>query len=212
MRSSRLLCFVVLVACGAKHTGDGPDASGGGDAIGGERRARRNAWTRRFKCVNGVFQTTDTCTNACVPSLGGCVGLRSDRGLARRAFEVATVVACNADGLVRRARDVRAATTRMCMAGTCSDVCTADGVDLVYVVDEQNDFMSFDPRKLPGNPFTTDRRAHLPDAWIRTIQVPRPAQSSSAVCDGRRSQRHRVGRVHEQRDLQRVADHDVVHG
>lgn len=31
--------------------------------------------------------------------------------------------------------------------------CTADGVDLVYVVDEQKDLLSFDPRLLPGNPF-----------------------------------------------------------
>jgi hypothetical protein len=39
------------------------------------------------------------------------------------------------------------------MSGACANSCTADGVDLVYVVDESNNFMSFDPRLLPGDPF-----------------------------------------------------------
>ncbi|HEY1554348.1 MAG TPA: hypothetical protein VGF94_05905 [Kofleriaceae bacterium] len=63
------------------------------------------------------------------------------------------VVTCNSDGtygsVVQTCADGFA-----CTAGTCQTACTADGVDLVYVVDEQNDFMSFDPRLLPGNPFT----------------------------------------------------------
>ena len=50
----------------------------------------------------------------------------------------------------------------MCEAGTCKNVCTADGVDLVYVVDEMDDFMSFDPRKLPGNPFTVIGKLQCP--------------------------------------------------
>jgi hypothetical protein len=40
-----------------------------------------------------------------------------------------------------------------CRDGGCKNACTADGVDLVYVVDEMNDFMSFDPRLLPNDPF-----------------------------------------------------------
>ena len=59
----------------------------------------------------------------------------------------------------------------MCMNGGCSNVCTADGVDLVYVVDEQNDFMSFDPRKLPGNPFTTIGTLNCPHG-ATSIQNP----------------------------------------
>ncbi|HEY5936026.1 MAG TPA: hypothetical protein VIU61_15360, partial [Kofleriaceae bacterium] len=31
--------------------------------------------------------------------------------------------------------------------------CEADGVELIYVVDSANNFLSFDPRKLPGDPF-----------------------------------------------------------
>jgi len=63
------------------------------------------------------------------------------------------VVTCNPDGTY-------GSTVESCMqgfacsSGMCQTACTADGVDLVYVVDEQNDFMSFDPRLLPGNPFT----------------------------------------------------------
>jgi hypothetical protein len=37
--------------------------------------------------------------------------------------------------------------------GAQASNCTADGVDLIYVVDEQKDLLSFDPRLLPGNPF-----------------------------------------------------------
>jgi hypothetical protein len=44
-----------------------------------------------------------------------------------------------------------------CGGGVCTTACTADGVDLVYVVDEANNLMSFNPLKLAlnQNPFTT---------------------------------------------------------
>src|SRR5436305_1204489 len=63
------------------------------------------------------------------------------------------VVACNADGTFGTTV-MTCGNGQMCSNGACSNVCTADGVDLVYVVDEQNHFMSFDPRKLPGDPFS----------------------------------------------------------
>jgi len=64
-----------------------------------------------------------------------------------------SVVTCNADGTFGTTV-MTCGNGQMCANGACSNVCTADGVDLVYVVDEQNHFMSFDPRKLPGDPFT----------------------------------------------------------
>jgi hypothetical protein len=64
-----------------------------------------------------------------------------------------SVVTCNADGTFGTTVTT-CGNGMMCANGACMNTCTADGVDLVYVVDEQNDFMSFDPRKLPGNPFT----------------------------------------------------------
>lgn len=67
------------------------------------------------------------------------------------------VVTCNADGTYGSVVQ-SCGQGLMCTGGACTNACTADGVDLVYVVDEQNDFMSFDPRKLltspPGDPFT----------------------------------------------------------
>jgi hypothetical protein len=64
-----------------------------------------------------------------------------------------SIVTCNADGTFGTTVST-CGTGMMCADGTCINACTADGVDLVYVVDEQNDFMSFDPRLLPGNPFS----------------------------------------------------------
>src|SRR5207302_580164 len=43
----------------------------------------------------------------------------------------------------------------------------------VYVVDEQNDFMSFDPRKLPANPFTKIGTLACPTTGL-SIQQPPP--------------------------------------
>jgi hypothetical protein len=63
------------------------------------------------------------------------------------------IVTCNPDGTFG-STVMTCGQGTMCQGAMCVNSCTADGVDLVYVVDEQNDFMSFDPRKLPGNPFT----------------------------------------------------------
>ncbi len=40
-----------------------------------------------------------------------------------------------------------------CKAGRCADPCETQGVELIYVVDENDQLMSFDPRKLPDDPF-----------------------------------------------------------
>ena len=40
-----------------------------------------------------------------------------------------------------------------CVDGTCKASCSADGVELIYVVDTNDNFLSFDPRKLPDDPF-----------------------------------------------------------
>jgi hypothetical protein len=82
------------------------------------------------------------------------------------------VVNCNPDGTFGTV--VQACGTGMaCMAGTCTNACTADGVDLVYVVDEANHFMSFDPRKLPADPFTLIGTLSCP-AQGQSIQQPAP--------------------------------------
>lgn len=59
------------------------------------------------------------------------------------------VVACEADGhLGRRLR----ACHKGCSNGSCDESCQDDNTKLIYIVSTSNDFLSFDPRKLPGNP------------------------------------------------------------
>ncbi len=152
MRSSRSLFLVaVLTACGAHHDlatpdASAPDAPSGDPCTGDVTRCSAGDWQ---KCVGGVFQTSDTCSATCSANLG-CVACDPTVGAATCAGS--DVVACNADGSFGAMMQACGAGTT-CSAGACTNVCTADGVDLVYVVDEQNDFLSFDPRKLPGDPF-----------------------------------------------------------
>lgn len=59
------------------------------------------------------------------------------------------VVACEPDGhLGRRLR----ACHKGCQDGKCQNTCEDESTKLIYLVDTANDFMSFDPRLLPGNP------------------------------------------------------------
>ncbi len=60
------------------------------------------------------------------------------------------VIECGTNGhLGRRLR----ACHDGCKDGRCELSCSDDGVKLIYLVDSENDFLSFDPRKLPDNPF-----------------------------------------------------------
>jgi hypothetical protein len=86
------------------------------------------------------------------------------------ACNMNSVVECNPDGTFGAVTQI-CGNGMMCTGGVCTNSCTADGVDLVYVVDEQNDFMSFDPRKLPANPFTMIGTLNCPDNG-NSIQSP----------------------------------------
>ncbi|MFT3691970.1 MAG: hypothetical protein QM831_02430 [Kofleriaceae bacterium] len=60
------------------------------------------------------------------------------------------VVECGADGhLGRRVR----ACHHGCTDGKCEQTCEDDNTKLIYLVSTSNDFLSFDPRKLPKDPF-----------------------------------------------------------
>lgn len=80
------------------------------------------------------------------------------------------VVSCNPDGTYGAVMET-CAQGKMCTAGACTNACTADGVDLVYVVDESNRFMSFDPRLLPGDPFKLIGTLSCPTSGP-TLQLP----------------------------------------
>ena len=144
----RIVWLVALAACSPTVRGGGNNTDGGGDTCTGT--ATRCLGTAYQTCQSGIFVTQESCPLGCAASLG-CVQCDPTMG---NACNGNNVVTCNADGSFGSTLST-CGNGMMCMNGTCSNTCTADGVDLVYVVDEQNDFMSFDPRKLPGNPFTT---------------------------------------------------------
>jgi len=145
-----VVLVLALGACGSHvHNGDdvgGPDAATGDPCTGSETRCAGTAYQT---CVDGTFQTQQACTDLCSDTLG-CIQCDPSGG---NACNGNSVVTCNPDGTFGTTVST-CGTGQMCNVGTCMNACTADGVDLVYVVDEQNDFMSFDPRKLPANPFT----------------------------------------------------------
>jgi hypothetical protein len=60
------------------------------------------------------------------------------------------IVECGADGtLGRTLQECKGA----CKRGACVDTCEVHGVELIYVVDSTNNLLSFDPQKLPADPF-----------------------------------------------------------
>jgi hypothetical protein len=61
-----------------------------------------------------------------------------------------SVVACEPNGHVgRRLRTCKDG----CRNGRCAKSCDSEAVKLIYVVDAANNLLSFDPRKLPSDPF-----------------------------------------------------------
>jgi hypothetical protein len=75
------------------------------------------------------------------------------------------VVACEPDGTLGRRLQ---ACHDGCEDGRCVATCGDDGVQLIYVVNSARELLSFDPRRLPGDPFrrvgrlTCDARAGGP--------------------------------------------------
>ena len=60
------------------------------------------------------------------------------------------VVACEANGVLGRRIQ---ACHDGCADGKCNATCGDAGAGLIYVVDSASELLSFDPRKLPGDPF-----------------------------------------------------------
>jgi len=88
------------------------------------------------------------------------------------------VVECEPEGVV--GRGIRLC-EEGCKHGKCIASCESDAFELIYLVDDQRELLSFDPRKLPGDPFariatlTCDPVAHPTSmavdrhgfAWVR---------------------------------------------
>lgn len=59
------------------------------------------------------------------------------------------VMLCEPDGAQRKVSSCRGG----CKQGACVETCGANDVELIYVVSSERRLLSFDPRKLPGDPF-----------------------------------------------------------
>ena len=136
--------FFVLAACGpgTPTNHGGPDAGTGGSCS--TNGATTCVGADFETCTNGSWQVTQTCTGAC-DLTKGCVDCDPNAG---NSCNGNAVVTCNADGtfgsVVQTCQN-----GETCASGMCSRACTADGVDLIYVVDDNNELLSFDPRLIP---------------------------------------------------------------
>ena len=144
---SFLVLSAALVACGPgvnpNAGGDGGvggvDGGTGGPCTGNQTTCAGNQYET---CQNGTFVPTQTCTSACSPTLG-CVDCDPAAG---NACNGNSVVACNSDGTFG-STVMDCASGQTCSNGSCSSSgsCGASGVELIYVIDEAHDLLSFDP-------------------------------------------------------------------
>jgi hypothetical protein len=93
-------------------------------------------------CVDGTFET-EACTALCHPEMG-CISCHPGSG---NVCSGGDVVACNGDGSLGGIVEACGEGSE-CSGAQCVRSCTADGVDLIYVVDDANKLYSFDPRHL----------------------------------------------------------------
>jgi hypothetical protein len=144
MRTVQILIplALALAACSPDRRGNDDDI--GDDApndpcTGDETRCFEQAYQT---CQDGVFVTEEICTGACSVSLEGCAECDPAGG---NACDGNTVVTCTSDGtygdVIEECEEGTA-----CSSGECERSCSADGVDLIYVVDETYNLLSFDPR------------------------------------------------------------------
>ena len=146
MRRAVVLAFL-FAACGpgAPTPHNNPDANTMVGSPCSQEGATMCASTDFETCTNGMWTLTQTCPNAC-DDTKGCVDCNPALG---NTCNMGNVVACNSDGSFG-STIMTCPTGEGCTAGQCSRTCTADGVDLIYVVDLNNELLSFDPRLLSG--------------------------------------------------------------
>ncbi len=153
------LAALALAACGPStgSTPGGADAPIGDSCSGSESRCVGALFQT---CQGGAFQTTETCTAACDPT-AGCSDCNPAAGNACNGNQVVT---CNADGSFGTVVET-CATGSSCGGGSCMRSCSADGVDLIYVVDTSNNLLSFDPRLIgqAGGPYKLIGQLNCPN-------------------------------------------------
>ena len=143
-----LVSSLAVAGCGGANV-DGGDADDGTTPCeGSETRCADNVYQA---CEGGFFVNQESCVNACVEDLG-C--LDCDPASAT-GCDGADVLECNPDGTFGDLVETCSA-GEVCEPGGCTRSCTADGVDLIYVVDDSYNLRSFDPRLIDTaeDPFT----------------------------------------------------------
>lgn len=130
------LC-AALTACGPSSADDDDDGTGE-PCTGSDDRC---IGTQYQECRNGEWTVIESCVNQCNADLGGCIDCQPN------------VNACNGNTVTTCTSDGHFGTPVMtcpegseCSGGSCQRACSADGVDLIYVVDETYRLLSFDPR------------------------------------------------------------------
>lgn len=111
----------------------------------------------------------DAATTACDPAAGPTC-LAND------------IVACNFDGTLG-AVIAECGTGETCADATCVKTCTADGVDLIYVVTQEDDLYSFDPRQIGAAPFTLIGRLACPTTGMDLMVPPHGVRPFSMAID-----------------------------
>jgi hypothetical protein len=156
----------LLVACGPGANGD--DDDGTGEQCEGS--GTRCVGPQLQECRDGEWVIDETCANACNADLG-CIDCNPGAG---PVCDGNTVTACNADGSFGNAI-MECPEGSECSGGSCARACSADGVDLIYVVDDKYRLLSFDPRLVgTSDPFRQIGNLACPagaavPGWIGTV-------------------------------------------
>ena len=155
MRAPRLALLALLLvfpACGPSVEGGGDDDGGDDDPSTCSGDEQRCVGNQLQGCsADGAWEVLETCATACNADLG-CVDCDPAGGNACNGNDV---VSCNSDGSFGGVIETCSG-GESCVGGECSTECTADGVDLIYVVDQDYRLLSYDPRKVgtAEDPFT----------------------------------------------------------
>jgi hypothetical protein len=138
---------LALVACAPGGRGDdGSDNDDGDDAptactAGQPPRCTLEGYQ---ECEDGVYVTKDACMGAqvCSVGLGGCADC--DPGMPT-SCQGSNVVTCNADGTAGGI--VETCSEGGCSNGACSTGSECAAGDYIYLVDDENNLVRFDPRE-----------------------------------------------------------------
>jgi hypothetical protein len=156
VRVTFALSLLAFAACGPGASGDDDDDVTDNPCTGSGSQCVGNQYQ---ECRDDRWVIVETCSNLCNANLGGCIdcnpGVNTCNGN--------SVVECGADGSFGGTVETCAAGTE-CQGGSCERACSADGVDLIYVVDDDNNLLSFDPRNVgtATNPFSMIGRLNCP--------------------------------------------------